>query len=213
MNRRRLTVGQVLAWSDAYRRRTGVWPGTASGPIQGGPAGETWRRIDNALRYGLRGLKGGSSLAQLLDHERGVPARRGRKRSGRAQQALRLRRQGLTLKEVGRRLGVTWQAIWQMLRRLARDEGTGPARAARADGPTTNGSDGAHALQDHLARIGDLAADCGLRLKRLRGGHGSLDLSPLLAAADAALGRLQVLQDALPAAHAAGTVETGGAGP
>jgi hypothetical protein len=30
------------------------------------------RNIDNALRYGLRGLKGGLSLAQLLDAERGV---------------------------------------------------------------------------------------------------------------------------------------------
>jgi hypothetical protein len=27
---------------------------------------EKWRNIDNALRYGLRGLPGGSSLAKLL---------------------------------------------------------------------------------------------------------------------------------------------------
>jgi hypothetical protein len=33
---------------------------------------ETWRRVDNGLRYGLRGLPGGSSLARLLDEKRGV---------------------------------------------------------------------------------------------------------------------------------------------
>jgi hypothetical protein len=32
----------------------------------------SWRRIDNALRLGLRGLSGRDSLAQLLARERGV---------------------------------------------------------------------------------------------------------------------------------------------
>jgi hypothetical protein len=31
-----------------------------------------WRKVDNALRLGLRTLPGGSSLAQLLDEHRGV---------------------------------------------------------------------------------------------------------------------------------------------
>jgi hypothetical protein len=38
-----------------------------------GTAGETWRRVDSALRLGLRGLPGGSSLARLLEEEYGVP--------------------------------------------------------------------------------------------------------------------------------------------
>jgi hypothetical protein len=128
----RLSAAQVLAWAEAHRLRTGAWPGTASGPVQEGLAGETWRRIDNALRLGLRGLEGGSSLARLLERERGVPARRGRRRSPRADQAWRLRHQGLTLQEIGGRLGVSWQAVWQMLHRIARGEGPGPARGRSA---------------------------------------------------------------------------------
>jgi hypothetical protein len=62
---RHLTVRQILHWADAFRRRTGRWPSLYAGPIAGA-AGETWRRVDNALRLGLRGLPGGSSLAQLL---------------------------------------------------------------------------------------------------------------------------------------------------
>jgi hypothetical protein len=33
---------------------------------------DNWRNIDNALRLGMRGLPGGSSLARLLDEKRGV---------------------------------------------------------------------------------------------------------------------------------------------
>ena len=40
-----------------------------SGPIQDAP-GETWAAIDEALRSGLRGLRGGSSLARLLAQHR-----------------------------------------------------------------------------------------------------------------------------------------------
>ena len=42
-----------------------------SGVIRG-TKGEKWRRIGNALRLGLRGLPGGSSLAKLLAAKRGV---------------------------------------------------------------------------------------------------------------------------------------------
>jgi hypothetical protein len=38
---------------------------SAAGPVSAGYVGDNWRRIDNALRYGLRGLPGGSSLAQF----------------------------------------------------------------------------------------------------------------------------------------------------
>jgi hypothetical protein len=121
----RLTVEQILALADAYHTHTGAWPRTASGPVPQSP-GETWRRIDNALRLGLRGLEGGTSLARLLQQRRGIPARRGRKRSPRAWEALRLRQEGLKLAEIGRRLGVSWQAVWQMLYRIARGGGAGP---------------------------------------------------------------------------------------
>lgn len=66
-----LSVGQVLAWADALHRRTGRWPHSDSGRVWGA-SGETWRRVDNALRLGLRGLPSGSSLARLLAEERGV---------------------------------------------------------------------------------------------------------------------------------------------
>jgi hypothetical protein len=65
------TVSQVLAWADDYRRRTGQWPIIRSGSIRK-THDDTWRNVDNALRYGLRGLAGGSSLAQLLAEKRGA---------------------------------------------------------------------------------------------------------------------------------------------
>jgi hypothetical protein len=65
-----LTVSLILAWADAYQERTGELPGNRSGSIPEA-LGDNWRRIDNALRYGLRGLPGGSSLAALLAEHRG----------------------------------------------------------------------------------------------------------------------------------------------
>src|SRR5690606_15074696 len=71
----RLTIKQILAWADAHREATGRWPSSSSGPVAGA-AGETWARINGALWAGGRGLRGGSSLARLLDARR--PARRKR---------------------------------------------------------------------------------------------------------------------------------------
>ncbi len=62
----RLTKKAILAWADAHFRRTGNWPAQKSGPIAEAP-GQNWTMIDTALRCGLRGLRGKSSLAQLLD--------------------------------------------------------------------------------------------------------------------------------------------------
>ena len=62
---------QILAWADAYHARTGQWPRSESGPVRD-LLGENWRKVDSALRYGLRGLTGGSSLARLLAQRRGV---------------------------------------------------------------------------------------------------------------------------------------------
>ena len=66
------TIRQILAWADAYHRRTGKWPGQTSGPVAESPR-ENWHRIEHALRRGYRGLPGGSSLAMLLA-ERAAPA-------------------------------------------------------------------------------------------------------------------------------------------
>jgi hypothetical protein len=68
----RHNLKQILAWADAHHDRTGKWPMPLSGTIAGVPD-ETWRGVDKSLRYGRRGLMGGSSLAQLLEERRGVP--------------------------------------------------------------------------------------------------------------------------------------------
>lgn len=62
---RPLTIDQVLAWAEAHRERTGYWPNWKSGRVYLAPF-ETWRGLNKALREGLRGLPGGSSLAKLL---------------------------------------------------------------------------------------------------------------------------------------------------
>src|SRR5271165_7485144 len=67
----RLTAKQIVAWADAYRRRTGEWPTQDSGPVFG-QLGQTWKAIDGALRRGRRGLLGGDSLPRLLARERGA---------------------------------------------------------------------------------------------------------------------------------------------
>jgi hypothetical protein len=61
----RLKLKQIRSWAKAYRQRVGRWPGAESGPIAEAPD-ETWKAVDVALKQGLRGLKGGSSLAKLL---------------------------------------------------------------------------------------------------------------------------------------------------
>src|SRR5271166_5307480 len=66
----KLTLKRVLAWADAHHARTGEWPGVLSGPIKDN-LNENWRKIDNALRYGLRGLPRKSSLPKFLAEYRG----------------------------------------------------------------------------------------------------------------------------------------------
>jgi len=66
-----LSIRDILAWAGAHRRRTGQWPKRYSGPVLPGGK-ERWSAIDAALVHGSRGLPGGSSLAQLLEEERGV---------------------------------------------------------------------------------------------------------------------------------------------
>jgi hypothetical protein len=67
----KLSLSQILRWADAYHKRSRRWPTMESGTIREAPE-LTWRRVDNALRLGFRGLAGGSSLARLLEAERDV---------------------------------------------------------------------------------------------------------------------------------------------
>jgi hypothetical protein len=60
-----LSLDQVLAWGDAFHAANGHWPGRSSGPVAGVP-GEYWVNIDQALRYGVRGLPAGLTLAKLF---------------------------------------------------------------------------------------------------------------------------------------------------
>src|SRR6516165_1544791 len=60
-----LSEPQILMWADAHQARTGQWPRLDSGLVRE-QLGDNWRKVDTALRYGLRGLVGSSSLARLL---------------------------------------------------------------------------------------------------------------------------------------------------
>jgi hypothetical protein len=64
-----LSEDQILRWADAFHVRSGRWPRRDAGTIAGA-LGETWARVDNALKVGVRGLPGGSSLVRLLAQRR-----------------------------------------------------------------------------------------------------------------------------------------------
>ncbi|MDO8565192.1 MAG: DEAD/DEAH box helicase family protein [bacterium] len=65
-----LTIDQILAWADDHHKRTKVWPQNKSGKVFECPD-ETWALIDFCLSKGGRGLRGGSSIAKLLQEKRG----------------------------------------------------------------------------------------------------------------------------------------------
>lgn len=67
----RLTVDLILKWADAHHKRTDHWPKSNSGAVFDAP-GESWANIHASLAQGLRGLPGGSTLAQLLEEQLGV---------------------------------------------------------------------------------------------------------------------------------------------
>ncbi len=69
-----LTVETILSWADAHRARTGHWPTEESGLVSDAP-GEVWVNIGTALRDGLRGLQGRTTLARLLRTHRGESKR------------------------------------------------------------------------------------------------------------------------------------------
>jgi hypothetical protein len=63
-----LTDKLILSWADPFYAEHGERPTNSSGAISG--TFETWQIIDNALRTGSRGLRGGSSLSRFLDKHR-----------------------------------------------------------------------------------------------------------------------------------------------
>jgi hypothetical protein len=69
-----LSEAKILAWAKKHFRRTGAYPACKGGAIADAPA-ETWTNVDAALRAGLRGLPGGSSLPHLLLEGLGAPLR------------------------------------------------------------------------------------------------------------------------------------------
>jgi hypothetical protein len=114
-----LTPAQILAWADAHYSRTGVWPSSKCGRVAGALR-VTWSAINAALGAGLRGLAGGDSLYRLLRRERRIGERRGRPpQVARHRLVFRLRARGLSLSEVGRLLGISRQAAFQMLQRTS----------------------------------------------------------------------------------------------
>src|SRR5690349_4930664 len=66
----------ILKWADDHKKRTGQWPTAKSGVIEGS-GGENWSGISQALRVGVRTLRGGSSLARLLAAHREYRNRKG----------------------------------------------------------------------------------------------------------------------------------------
>lgn len=63
-----LSEERILTWADEYFRIHNKWPTEISGMIF--DTDENWKNISQCLRIGLRGLPGGSSLAQLLQSHR-----------------------------------------------------------------------------------------------------------------------------------------------
>jgi hypothetical protein len=66
---RPLTILQILAWVDDHCQSSGRFPTLETGSVAAAP-GEQWRNIDNALKLGLRGLSGRSSLARIIKEHR-----------------------------------------------------------------------------------------------------------------------------------------------
>lgn len=66
-----MIVQQIMGWADAYRRRTGKWPTSHSGPIPEEPD-LTWGGLAATLYLGYRGLPKRARIRQLLAKHRGV---------------------------------------------------------------------------------------------------------------------------------------------
>jgi hypothetical protein len=65
-----LTEEQIIKWVQSHYDNTGKWPKRDSKHLS--KPHDSWSKIDTALREGLRGLPGGSSLAKLLKRHFGI---------------------------------------------------------------------------------------------------------------------------------------------
>ena len=65
-----MSIARILKWADAHFAEHGEWPTVCSGTIPG--SSDNWQKVENGLRFGFRGLPGGSSLAKVLEEHRGV---------------------------------------------------------------------------------------------------------------------------------------------
>jgi len=127
VRKRPLTLDQVLGWAEAHQRRTGTWPTVKSGAVGEAP-GETWNRLDRALRHGTRGLPNGMTLARLLAVKRSVRNRAGVPDLSEREilawaDAFHARRRRWPVRTSGRIVGAageTWVAIDIALRRGGR---------------------------------------------------------------------------------------------
>lgn len=67
LNKPKLTDRLILSASDEYHKLTGNWPSANNKDSVPRLPDETWRKINEALTKGFRGLPGGSSLSNLLE--------------------------------------------------------------------------------------------------------------------------------------------------
>jgi len=113
----RLTVALLLQWADAHQARTGQWPKWNTGVVTDAPWPETWSIINFSLGRAERGLPGGITLRKLLVRKRGavMPGSGRHPDHKRRQVVAEFRASGLNCAEIGRRLGVSKQAIWRLL--------------------------------------------------------------------------------------------------
>lgn len=73
-----LSEDRILVLAEVFFRMHGIWPtSTESRPVPDKPK-DSWSNYDRYLYYGNRGLPGGSSLAKLLQKERGVTNPKGK---------------------------------------------------------------------------------------------------------------------------------------
>jgi len=60
-----LTEEMIQRWARAHKARTGRCPKVNAGEVMDAQ-NENWRALDSCLRYGQRGLLGGSSLRRMM---------------------------------------------------------------------------------------------------------------------------------------------------
>jgi hypothetical protein len=65
-------VDHVLAWADAYHAATGRWPNRDTGPVLSVPFRLSWATVDDWLKRGRRGFRGGTTLFRVLATHRGA---------------------------------------------------------------------------------------------------------------------------------------------